>query len=59
MLSAFQSEQAGLLRLLYDKIYIPDSTLPEYEKHGAGTLIKELIDSGFVVVCSLRSAVTS
>ena len=56
MLSAFQSEQTGLLRLLYDKIYIPDSTLPEYEKHGAGTLIKELIDSGFVVVCHLTEA---
>jgi len=53
MLSAFQSEQTRLLRLLYDRIYVPDSTLPEYEKHGAGTLIKELIDSGFVMVCSL------
>ena len=53
MLSAFQSKQIKLLRLLYDRIYVPDSTLPEYEKHGAGTLIKELIDSGFVVVCSL------
>ena len=53
MLSAFQSKQIKLLRLLYDRIYVPDSTLPEYERHGAGTLIKELIDSGFVVVCSL------
>jgi len=56
MLSAFQSEQTRLLRLLYDRIYVPDSTLFEYEKHGAGTLIKELIDSGFVVVCSLTEA---
>jgi len=56
MLSAFQSKQIGLLQSLYNRIYIPDSTLPEYEKHGAGTLIKELIDSGFVVICYLTEA---
>ncbi|MFQ6040637.1 MAG: hypothetical protein ACE5PV_07255 [Candidatus Poribacteria bacterium] len=56
MLSAFQSEQTGLLRALYDRIYIPDSTLSEYEKHGASTLIKEFIDSGFVVVFHLTES---
>jgi len=51
LLSVFQSGQAGLLKSLYDRIYIPASTLAEHTKHGAGALIQELIDAGFVVVC--------
>jgi predicted nucleic acid-binding protein len=53
MLSVFQSEQVTLLKFLYDRIYIPASTLAEFMKHGAGALIQELIETGFVVVCEL------
>ncbi|MDZ7343307.1 MAG: hypothetical protein ONA90_02210 [candidate division KSB1 bacterium] len=53
MLSIFQSEQVALLKSLYDRIYIPASTLVEFTKHGAGALIQELIDTGFIVVCEL------
>lgn len=56
MISVFQSDQIELLKTLYDKIYIPASELPEYEKHGAYALIKALIDSGFVVVYNLTDA---
>ena len=54
MLSVFQSEQTELLKLLYDRIYIPASELAEYAKHGAEALIRELINNGFVVVCELN-----
>jgi len=54
MLSVFQSEQTELLKLLYDRIYIPASELAEYAKHGAEALIRELLDNGFVVVCELN-----
>jgi predicted nucleic acid-binding protein len=53
MLSVFQSEQVALVKSLYDRIYIPASTLAEFTKHGAGALIQELIDVGFIVVCEL------
>jgi predicted nucleic acid-binding protein len=53
MLSIFQSEKMALLKSLYDRIYIPASTLAEFTKHGAGVLIQELIDAGFIVVCEL------
>jgi predicted nucleic acid-binding protein len=56
MLSVFQSEQTDLLKFLYDRIYIPTSELAEYRKHGAETLIWELLDCGFVVVCELNQA---
>lgn len=56
MLSIFQSEQVALLKSLYDRIYIPASTLAEFTKHGAGALIQELIDTGFIVVCELSES---
>lgn len=54
MLSVFQSEQTDLLKSFYDRIYIPTSELAEYTQHGAETSIRELIDSGFVVVSELN-----
>lgn len=53
MLSVFQSEQVALLKSLYNRLYIPASTLAEFTKHGTGALVQELINTGFVVVCEL------
>jgi predicted nucleic acid-binding protein len=53
MISVFQSDQVELLKSLYDRIYIPNSALPEYTKHGAEALIKELIGVGYMAVCEL------
>lgn len=53
LLSVFQGEQVALLKSLYDRIHIPTSTLAEFTKHGAGALIQELIDAGFIIVCEL------
>jgi predicted nucleic acid-binding protein len=56
LLSVFQSECLDMFRSLYDKIYIPASTLPEYKQHGAGNLIDALIQEGWVIVCALSSS---
>ncbi|MBI3760676.1 MAG: hypothetical protein HY260_02275, partial [Chloroflexi bacterium] len=50
IISAFQSERVDVLRQLYDVIFIPDTELAEFEKHGAEGEIRELIDDGFVIV---------
>ncbi len=54
LLSVFQSEQVELLQFLFDRIYIPQSTLPEFVKHNAAASINKLIKSRFVLVCELN-----
>lgn len=56
LISAFQSGRVDILRQLYDAILIPDTELAEFEKHGAGDEIGELIACGFVVVHALTDA---
>lgn len=41
------------MRHLYDVIFIPDSELAEFKKHGVAKEINELINIGFVVVQTL------
>lgn len=53
LISAFQAERVDILRQLYDVIFIPDSELAEFEKHGAINEIRDLIDSKFVAVHAL------
>jgi predicted nucleic acid-binding protein len=50
IISALQSGCMHILLQLYDQIYIPANELQEYEKHGAGQEIQELIDAGVVIV---------
>ncbi|MEK7726823.1 MAG: hypothetical protein AAB354_00350 [candidate division KSB1 bacterium] len=54
LLSIFQSDQVTLLRFLYDRVYIPQSTLPEFEKHGAAAPITDLVSNGLIVICELN-----
>jgi len=53
LLSVFQSGQLDLFRALYDAVYIPASAWPEYEQHGAGNLVGQLVDTGLIVACEL------
>ncbi len=50
LLSAFQCGRMDILRQFYDEIHIPASQMFEFEKHGAGPEIGDLILAGFVVV---------
>lgn len=50
LISALQSDCIHILLQLYDLIHIPASELQEYEKHGAGREVRELIDAGILIV---------
>jgi len=50
LLSAFQSNTTELLRRYFSRIFIVQSQLAEFQKHGAATEIQNLIDQGLVVV---------
>lgn len=53
LLSAFQCGRVDLLRHYFQIIYVASSQLAEFEKHGAGDLIGQLIAEGFVVAVEL------
>ncbi|MCI0694973.1 hypothetical protein L0337_23555 [candidate division KSB1 bacterium] len=50
LLSVFQSNTMELLRRYFSCIFIVQSQLAEFQKHGAATEIQSLIDEGLVVV---------
>ena len=50
LISALQAQCVTILRQLYDMIWIPDSELAEFAKHGAADEIHELINAGFIQV---------
>jgi len=50
LLSVFQSNTTELLRRYFSCIFIVQSQLAEFQKHGAATEIQNLIDEGLVVV---------
>jgi len=50
LISAFQCGQGDLLKRYFAAIDIAASQLEEFERHGAATWIRELIDEGFVKV---------
>jgi len=55
MISAFQSDQVWLLKRLYDRVYVPEAALAEYECHQIADGVAELIRSGFVIVRELTT----
>jgi predicted nucleic acid-binding protein len=50
LLSIFQANSAELLRRYFSCIFIVQSQLVEFQKHGAAAEIQRLIDDGLVVV---------
>ncbi len=53
LISTFQANKVSILRLVYDVIFISESELAEFKKHGAAKEIHELINTGFIVVLTL------
>jgi len=56
LLSAFQCNRTDLLSRYFARIYIPNSEVEEFERHGAGDRLRELIEDGLVVVERLTAA---
>lgn len=50
LISALQSNCMHILLQFYDQIHIPADEIIEYQKHGAGQAISDLLDAGFLVV---------
>jgi len=50
LISALQSNCMNILLQLYDQIHIPADEIREYGKHGADQEIRNLIETGFIVV---------
>jgi len=50
LLSAFQSNTTALLRRYFSCIFIVQSQLAEFQKHGAANEIQSLIDEGLIIV---------
>lgn len=50
LISAFQCDQVDLLKRYFKTIYIAPSQVAEFEKHGAGEELDNLIRQGFVVL---------
>jgi hypothetical protein len=50
LISALQSDCMHILLQFYDQIHIPADEVSEYQKHGAGHEISDLLETGFLVV---------
>ncbi len=50
LISALQSDCMHILLQFYDQIHIPVDEISEYQKHGAGHEIGDLIETGFLVI---------
>ncbi len=49
LISAFQCGRIDLLKHYFETIYIPESELEEFRRHGADETIRQLTSEGFVV----------
>ena len=56
LLSAFQCNRVDLLSRYFARIYVPESEVEEFERHGAGDRLRELIEDSLVVVEHLSAA---
>ena len=56
LLSAFQCNRVDLLSRYFARIYVPQSEVEEFERHGVGAQLRELIEDGLVVVEHLSAA---
>jgi len=50
LISAFQCGRIDLLKHYFEAIYIPESELEEFRRHGADKTIRQLISEGLVIV---------
>jgi predicted nucleic acid-binding protein len=50
LISALQSDCMHILLQFYDQIHIPFDEISEFQKHGAGHEISDLLETGFLVV---------
>ena len=56
LISAFQCGQVDLLKRYFKMIYIAPSQVAEFEKHGAGEELADLIREGFVMLAEPLTA---
>lgn len=56
LISVFQCGQTELLKVMYDRIYVPESAVFEYTQHGSKRKVEELIRARFIVACELNAA---
>jgi predicted nucleic acid-binding protein len=47
LISAFQCGRIDLLKHYFETIYIPESELEEFRRHGADETIRQLVSEGF------------
>ena len=55
LISAFQCGRIDLLKHYFETIYIPESELEEFRRHGADETTRQLISEGFVIVKRLTA----